>query len=170
MIVPRGKTRVTDHFLEMVPSHWEVTGDSFRHSLKGLEINGDVTLSQTAITTFGFFRFRVQLNLHESDDVRFFLTTAKETFSFVVGSSESVYQINEESQKLIPTQLEFTLQWILNDERISLQRIGQGITTIASRQACASFYDKPYVVTISTSFDHGSTMTFLESDYEFVNE
>ena len=170
MIVPRGKTRVTDHFLEMIPSHWEVTGDSFRHSLKGLEINGDISLSQTALTTFGFFRFRVHLNLHESDRVQFALTTAKETFSFVIVRSDSFYQINEETKKSIPTQLEFTLQWILNDERISLQRIGQGITTIASRQACASFYDKSFVVTISTSFEHGSTMTFLESDYEFVNE
>lgn len=170
MITPRGKTRVTDHFLETIPSHWDVTGDSFRHSLKGLEVFGDVSLSQTALTTFGFFRFRVELHLQGSDRVRFLLTTATKTFSFVVTSNESVYQINEEPQKSMPTQLDFSLQWILNDERISLQRIGQGITTIASRQACASFYDQPFIVTIATSFNHGSTMTFLESDYEYVNE
>lgn len=170
MSLPRGKVRRTDHFLETIPPHWDVTGDSFRHSLKGLEIDGDVSLSQTAITTFGFFRFRVHLNLHGSDRVRFALSTAKETFHFVVGRSESMFEINKTTQHSIPTELDFTLQWILNDERISLQRIGQGITTIASRQACASFFDQQFVVSIATSFEHESTMTLLESDYEFVNE
>jgi hypothetical protein len=170
MNLPRGKTRVTDHFMETIPSHWNVIGDSFRHTRKGLEVVGDVTLSQTALTTFGFFRFRVQLALHETDVVQFVLQTAIETFRFVVGKNESVYQINETTQQSIPTELEFTLQWILNDERISLQRIGNGIRTLASRQTCASFNQEAFVITIATSFEHGSTMTFLESDYEFVNE
>jgi hypothetical protein len=170
MNIPRGKTRIVDHFLELIPSHWDVTGNSFRHTLKGLQVFGDVSLTQTALTTFGFFRFRVQVELQGSDVVRFFLLTAHEEFSFVVTKDESSFQINDEVKKTISTQADFTLQWILNDERISLQQIGNGISTLASRQACASFYQQPFVVGISTSFQEGSAMTLLESDYEFVNE
>lgn len=170
MSEPRGKIRRTDHFLELIPSYWEVEGEKYHHSRKGLVINGDIRLSQTAMTTFGFFRFRIRLNLNKTDTVQFQLITQDEVASLTMNKDETMYLLQDTLHKTVQTQQEVTVQWILNDERFSLQLIGTGITTLASRQPCASFYDQPFVVRISTQFQHESTLTLLESDYEFVNE
>lgn len=168
--IDRGKIKIIDHFMENVPSHWRLSGDAVIPSSNGLKMNANSRLRQQAITTFGFFRFRIELDLREHDEFSIRLHTSDEVIELRFDSLNKAYYQHEGVQPIvIDVPKSFTVQWILNDERYSLQLIGKGITTLASRMPICSFYTLPYEIELQTTISKGS-VTILESYYESVNE
>ena len=166
----RGKIRIVDHFMEDVPLHWNLRGEGVTPTMKGLLIESSISMHQTARTTFGFFRFRLELRLQDHDQFLMRFHTANEVVKLVFDSSNKAHYTHPHgSEKRVDVPNTVTVQWILNDERYSLQLIGEGITTLASRTTIASFTMKPYVMELSSTITSGS-VTILESYYESVNE
>jgi hypothetical protein len=166
----RGKIRIIDHFMQEVPSHWNLQGVGVTPTIKGLLIESSISMRQTARTTFGFFRVRLELHLQDNDKFAMRFHTANEVIELIFDASNKAhYKHPGRAEKSIDVPSTLTVQWILNDERYSLQVIGQGITTLASRTQIASFSDEAYVMELSSSITTGS-VTILESYYESVNE
>lgn len=168
--IERGKVRIIDHFTTDVPDHWRHTGDAVLPSSRGLVMNANSSLCQKALTTFGFFRFQIELNLMEQDEFLICLRTANEVIELRFDAFNKARYRHADGQE-IETEVSTTLtvQWILNDERYSLQIIGQGITTLASRVPIASFRAMPFEIELQSTLSKGSAM-IRESFYESVNE
>ena len=169
--IQRGKVQQTDTF-QSPSHHWDLvpTGGIF-YSPTGGRIDQSVTLSQTAKTTFGFLRLTIESTLNNTDQLSLRLITNKEVVE-LVKTKEAVqllvdHQPIEEVEHLGSS---FTLQWVINDERVGCFLIGKRIHTLANRLPIASFYRQPYVFEVQTTIEHQSSITLKELVYEYVNE
>ena len=151
---------------------WQLTpleeGDFSR---QGLTIRSSVTLQQTAISTFGFLRLTLLVDLLGEDEVTLSLKTSKETVTIGRTASTIYVAINHNVVLTQPFhEAHSTLQLVLNDERVGCLVIGKRIHPLMSRQQIASFQDQPYEFIIATSIALNSTVVIEELMYESVNE
>ena len=151
---------------------WQLTpleeGD-FSH--QGLTIRSSVTLKQTAISTFGFLRLTLLVELLGEDEVTLSLKTSKETVT-IGRTAASVYAaLNGEVLVTHPlSDVHCSMQVVLNDERVGCLVIGKRIYPLMSRQQIASFDEQAYEFVLATSISSGSTVVIEELLYESVNE
>lgn len=151
---------------------WQLTplneGD-FSH--QGLTLRSSATLEQTAISTFGFLRVKLLVDLLGEDIVTLTLKTNTEEVTVGRTASTMYASVNNEVLVTVPfTEAHCTLQLVLNDERVGCLVIGKRIVPMLSRQAIASFDDQPYEFILSTLIASKSTVVIEELLYESVNE
>jgi len=167
----RGKVLQIETF-QTTSDVWELTpltaGDVSR---QGLTLRESATLQQTAISTFGFLRMKVLVELGGSDAVTLSVKTSKETIT-IGRTAKSIYLLvdGERRQDIAFEEPYCTMQLVLNDERVGGLVIGKRIHPLLSRHPVASFENQAYEFVVETSISSRSTVVIEELLYESVNE
>lgn len=151
---------------------WQITplmeGDFSR---QGLTLRSSVTLTQTAISTFGFLRLKLVVDLLGEDAVTLTLKTSNEEVT-IGRTMSSIYVAIDNNMVLTQPfqEAHCTLQLVLNDERVGCLVIGKRIHPLLSRQQIASFDKQAYEFIVASSIASKSTVVIEELLYESVNE
>lgn len=151
---------------------WQLTPSSAGDfSRQGLTLRASATLEQTAVSTFGFLRVKLLVELLGDDEVTLTLQTSNEKVTIGRNASSIYASFNGEVVVTQPfAEAHCTLQLVLNDQRVGCLVIGQRIVPLLSRQAIASFNEQPYEFIVSSSITNNSIVVIEEVMYESVNE
>jgi hypothetical protein len=167
----RGKVLQIETF-QTTSDVWQLTPlDEGDFSRQGLTLRSSVTLSQTAISTFGFLRLKLVVDLLGEDAVTLTLKTINEEVTIGRTAFNIYVAIGKEIVLTQPFQeAHCTLQLVLNDERVGCLVIGKRIHPLLSRQPIASFEEQAYEFIVATTIASTSTVVIEELLYESVNE
>jgi len=170
-VIDRGKVKQIETF-HSPGDHWDISPkDGVFYTPEGGVLDQSLTLSQTAKTTFGFLRLMVDATLNNTDQLSLRLITQSEVIELVKTKEAVRLFVNQQLiEEVEYSDSLFTLQLVMNDERVGCFVIGKRIHTLANRLSIASFYNQPFVFEVAATIEHQSKIVLKELVYEYVNE